>query len=153
MQSHELVCSIVPCSSIFLCLSSSQELYSAVLVIAKLGKPYLPSVSPSLPVMLEDSLDLRVEEAVWESHGEALGGEEHRPHVNKHQIDEGALVGRSDDGDEVGDAEQWNDDKEGLSGSPILKRHFFKNKTKYFRLRRYDEVWFPLSLWLLSECS
>ena len=61
--------------------------------------------------MLEDSLDLCVEEAIGESHGEALGGKEHGPHVNKHQIDEGALVGRSDDGDEVGDAEQWDDHK------------------------------------------
>ena len=62
-------------------------------------------------MMLEDALDLSVEEAVGEGDGEALGGEEHRPHVDKHQVHEGALVGGADDGDEVGDAEQGDDDK------------------------------------------
>ena len=36
----------------------------------------LPSIPPPFPVMLEDSLDLGVEEAVGEGHHEALGGEE-----------------------------------------------------------------------------
>ena len=62
-------------------------------------------------MMLKDSLDLCVQEAIGEGHREPLGGEQHSPHVNEHQIDEGALVGRSDDGDQVGNAQQWDDDK------------------------------------------
>ena len=42
--------------------------------------------------------------------------------MDKHQVHEGALVGGADDGDEVGDAEQWDDDKKGLGGSPVLRR-------------------------------
>ena len=42
--------------------------------------------------------------------------------MDKHQVHEGALVGGADDGDEVGDAEQRDDDQQGLGGSPVLRR-------------------------------
>ena len=62
-------------------------------------------------MMLKDPLDLCVQEAVGKGDCQALSGEKHRPQMNKHQVEEGALVGGSDDGDEVGDAEQGDDDK------------------------------------------
>ena len=62
-------------------------------------------------MMLKDPLDLCVQEAVGKGDGQALGREKHRPQVDKHQVEEGALVGGSDDGDEVGDAKQGDDDQ------------------------------------------
>ena len=40
----------------------------------------------------------------------------------------------------------------------LVRHHFMENKTKYFRLRRYDEVWLLScsllsALWMLLECS
>ena len=42
-------------------------------------------------MMLKDPLDLCVQEAVGKGDGQALGREKHRPQVDKHQVEEGAL--------------------------------------------------------------
>ena len=51
---------------------------------------FLPGIPPPFPVMLEDSLHLGVEEAVWEGHGEALGGEQDGAEVSKDRVGDGA---------------------------------------------------------------
>ena len=46
----------------------------------------LPPIPPSLKVMPEYALHLRIEEAVGQSDGEALGGQEHSADMLKHCV-------------------------------------------------------------------
>ena len=47
---------------------------------------FLPGIPPPFPVMLENSLDLGVEEAVGETDHEALGGEEDGTEVGEDRV-------------------------------------------------------------------
>ena len=81
---------------------------------------FLPGIPPPFPVMLKDSLHLGVEEAVWEGHGEALGGQQDGAEVSKDRVGDGAGWEGREDGDEVGDAQQRDDHQQGLGRPPVL---------------------------------
>ncbi len=55
-----------------------------------------------------------------------LYGQQERPDVLEQEVGEEVVAARSYDGDEVGDAQQWYDDQEGLGGLPVLVVVFFR---------------------------
>ena len=70
--------------------------------------------------MLEDSLHLRVEEAVWEAHHEALGGQQDGPEVSEDRVGDRLGGEGGEDGDEVSDPQEGDDHQQGLGGPPVL---------------------------------
>jgi len=78
------------------------------------------SGSPPEPMVSEDASHFCVEEAVGQGHCEPLSGEKDSPEVNKEDVGGGGGVARPQDGDDVGDAQQWDDHQQCLCRFPVL---------------------------------
>lgn len=71
-------------------------------------------------MVAEDGSDFSVEEAVGKGDGKALGGEEDGAQVDEEEVGGGGGVAGPEDGDDVGDAQEGDDDQEGLRRLPVL---------------------------------
>lgn len=79
-----------------------------------------PGRSPPEPVVSQDAPHFSVEEAVGQRHCEPLSGEKDGPEVYKEDMGGGGGVARPQDGDDVGDAQQWDDHQQSLCRFPVL---------------------------------